>query len=125
MTIILSKWLLETSRVARMYPENPRLWRPLSRVYSRCKIMETEWSWNEFHVAEGYRVFLAGGRRERTSHGYEQIKFVLEEFTPAFDCGKEANPQKALGIGHTVRDLASAVVVFLEFLIKADDNLQV
>jgi hypothetical protein len=33
------------------------------------------------------------------------------------------NHLKALGIGHIVRDLAGAVVVFLEFLIEADDNL--
>ena len=31
---------------------------------------------------------------------------------------------KDLRIGHIVRDLASAVVVFLKFLIEADDNLQ-
>jgi hypothetical protein len=30
---------------------------------------------------------------------------------------------KALGIGHIVRDLAGAVVVFLKFFIEANDDL--
>lgn len=68
-------------------------------------------------------MFLASGRREGTLQEYEQILIILEEFAPALDCGKEANLQKALGIGHAVRDLAGVVVVSLEFLIEADNNL--
>jgi hypothetical protein len=35
----------------------------------------------------------------------------------------KASLLKALGIGHIVRDLAGAVVVFLKFLIEANDDL--